>query len=334
VIRPHLPINLPADMRPILLVVVDTEETFAWNEPFDRGATSVAAMGSIGRGQEIFDSFGVRPVYVVDYPIANQEEGYSQLRQFVADGQAVVGAHLHPWVSPPFDEQLNAYNSYPGNLPHELEEEKLRVLTERITASFGVKPQIYKAGRYGVGPNTTAILASLGYEVDLSTAPPFNYTGDGGPDFTKANNSPFWFGDRGDLLELPCTGSFVGSLSEHGDSLYPFIHKPLLQKMRMPGILSRLGMLERIRLTPEGYDLADLKRLTSHLLSCGTKIFTLSFHSPSLSPGAIDYVQDEAGLQKFLATISGYLEYFINTIGGESLTPIEIKKRLTQECCK
>ncbi|MBF0446452.1 MAG: polysaccharide deacetylase family protein [Magnetococcales bacterium] len=333
-ILPYAPIPLRADMRPILLVVVDTEETFAWDEPFDRGSTSVAAMDSIGKGQQIFADFAVRPVYVVDYPIANQEEGFSQLRQFVGQGQAVVGAHLHPWVSPPFKEHLNTYNSYPGNLPHKLEEEKLLLLTQRITASFGVRPQIYKAGRYGVGPNTTAILASLGYEVDLSIAPPFNYKRDGGPDFTTANNQPFWFGDGGDLLEIPCTGAFVGSLHKHGDRLYPFINKPFLQQMRLPGIISRLGMLERIRLTPEGYDLEDLIRLTNHLLASGTKIFTFSFHSPSLSPGAIEYVQDEAELQRFLATIRGYLDFFMNALGGESLTPLEIKLFLTQECCK
>ncbi|MBF0193509.1 MAG: polysaccharide deacetylase family protein [Magnetococcales bacterium] len=327
-IHPYASITLPADMRPILLVVVDTEETFAWDKPFDRGETSVAAMGSIYKGQKIFTDFGISPVYVVDYPIADQEEGFLQLREFVAAGQAVVGAHLHPWVSPPFNEKVNPYNSYPGNLTVEQEEEKLRVLTKRITAAFGVSPQIYKAGRYGVGPNTAAILAKLGYKVDLSIAPPFNYKADGGPDFTKASNQPFWFGDDGELLEIPCSGSFVGSLSKYGNRLHPFINSPFLQQLRLPGIMSRLGLLERIRLTPEGYDLADLKRLTDHLLTNGTKIFTLSFHSPSLSPGAIDYVQDDAALQRFLATISGYLEYFLHTIGGESLTPLDIKQRL------
>ncbi|MBF0381860.1 MAG: polysaccharide deacetylase family protein [Magnetococcales bacterium] len=327
-IPPSNPITLPADMRPILLVVVDTEETFAWNRPFSREATSVAAMGNIAKGQKLFAEFNVRPVYVVDYPIADQEEGYAQLAQFIADDQGVIGAHLHPWVSPPFSEQLNSRNSYPGNLSHEQEEQKLQLLTQRIEKSFGIKPKIYKAGRYGIGPNTASILAKLGYEVDLSTAPPFDYRGDGGPDFTTATNQPYWFGEGKKMLEIPCTGSYVGLLNKYGGNLHPLIHKPLLQQLRIPGIFSRLGLLERIRLTPEGYDLEDLKRLTNHLIASGTKIFTLSFHSPSLAPGAIDYVQDEAGLQRFLATIAGYLDFFMNTIGGEASTPLEIKQRL------
>ncbi|MBF0358384.1 MAG: WalW protein [Magnetococcales bacterium] len=327
-IRDHDPVSLPSDMRPILLVVVDTEETFAWSEPFSRESTSVAAMSCIGSGQKIFADYGVRPVYVVDYPVVSQEQGYAELRKFVAEGSAVIGAHLHPWVSPPFSEAVGVYNSYPGNLPYDQEEAKLLALTESINTTFGSRPQVYKAGRYGVGANTTAILAKLGYKVDLSLAPPFDYSSDGGPDFSSVSNQPFWFGNDEDMLEIPCTGSFTGTLSSHGRWLYPVLNHSLLQPLRLSAIASRLGLLERIRLTPEGYSLSDLKRLTNHLLRSGNRIFTMSFHSPSLSPGAIDYVSNSADLQIFLATISGYLEFFFGTLGGESLTPLEIKQRL------
>lgn len=176
---PHVqPVRLPEAARPVLLVVVDTEEEFDWTKPLDRQSTSVSAMDHIERVQSIFDEFQVKPAYVVDYPVATQEQGYRPLRRFLDSGRAEIGAHLQPWVSPPHDETVNSYNSYPGNLPAELEARKLQVLTEAIAERFGRRPTIYKAGRYGFGPNTARALDTLGYEIDLSPTPPYDMRAD------------------------------------------------------------------------------------------------------------------------------------------------------------
>src|SRR3546814_6885075 len=99
------------------------------------------------------------------------------------------GTHLHPWVNPPFQEVVNATNSYPGNLPPELEHAKLAALTEAIAGAFGARPVVYKAGRYGVGPATAGILEALGYRIDVSVVPFTDFSDDGGPDFSAAGRS-------------------------------------------------------------------------------------------------------------------------------------------------
>ena len=155
-------IEVSPDCRPILTVVIHTEEEFDWDKPHDRNATGVAHMRHIHRAQAVFDEFGIVPNYVVDYPIATKREAFEPLKAFADSGRALIGAHLHPWVSPPFDEEVNARNSFPGNLPRALEYEKLRVLTEQITTTFGTRPLTYLAGRYGFGPNTGEILEDAG----------------------------------------------------------------------------------------------------------------------------------------------------------------------------
>src|SRR5690606_9158651 len=107
------------------------------------------------------------------------------LRAWAAEGRAIVGAHLHPWVSPPHDEDVNARNSYPGNLPAALERAKLERLRDEIEARIGQRPVVYKAGRYGFGPHTADALAALGFEIDLSGCPAFDHSADGGPDYAK-----------------------------------------------------------------------------------------------------------------------------------------------------
>src|SRR3546814_5249321 len=97
------------------------------------------------------------------------------LRRFQDDGECTIGTHLHPWVNPPFEEAVTGPNSFAGNLPPALERAKLGVLTDTIEAAFGRRPTVYRAGRYGVGPNTAAILRDLGYRVDVSVRALFDY---------------------------------------------------------------------------------------------------------------------------------------------------------------
>ena len=318
-------IRLPADTRPVLCVVIHTEEEFDWGKPHDRGATTVEHMRHIGRAQAVFDEFGIVPNYVIDYPIASQPLAIAPLKEFADSGRALIGAHLHPWVSPPHDEAVNAFNSYPGNLPRELEAEKLRRLTEQIQLSFGVPPRTYLAGRYGFGPNTGETLEDLGYEVDISPAVPIDFSADGGPDYSGFTSHPFWFGKRRRLLALPGSGGYVGALRSGGTPLYRRLTSPAMRRAKVAGVVARLRLLERIRLSPEDYKESEMQRLTSTLLDDGARVFVFSFHSPSVMPGGTPYVRSAADLECFLAKCRRYFEFFIGRLQGRSMTPLQLK---------
>jgi hypothetical protein len=323
-------IPLPADARPILSVVIHTEEEFDWDREHAREEVGVEHMRHINRAQEIFDAFGIVPNYVVDYPIASQPLGYETLRRYQDDGRALIGAHLHPWVSPPLTEDLTRANTYPGNLPRELEYEKLRILTETITTNFGKRPLTYLAGRYGNGRNSAAILEELGYEVDISVAPPIDYSGDGGPDYSGCTAQPFWFGSQRRLLGLPGAGCYAGWLKGAGTPFYQLITHSKLRWARLPGITSRLRAFERIRLSPEDYTLAEMQRMTRSMLDEGQRIFVFSFHSPSVQPGCTPYVREEAALRRFLDKTRRYFDWFFRDLNGQTLTPLEIKDHLAR----
>jgi hypothetical protein len=287
-------------------------------------------MRHIGRAQALFDEFGIVPNYVVDYPIASQPLAVEALRPFADAGRALIGAHLHPWVSPPHVEEVNAYNSYPGNLPRELEEAKLRVLTDQIERAFGRRPLTYLAGRYGFGPNTAQILEDLGYEVDISPAVPIDFSTDGGPDYSAFSSDPFWFGTRRRLLGLPGTGGYVGALRAGGTPLYRRLTTPAMRRAKVAGAVARLQLLERIRLSPEDYSDDEMQRLTTTLLDDGVRVFVFSFHSPSVMPGGTPYVQSEADLERFLAKCRRYLAFFFHRANGVAMTPLQIRQWLGQ----
>ena len=308
----------------MLLVVIDTEEEFDWSRPHCRSSTAVTSIGAQWRAQEVFARHGIVPTYVIDYPVAADEAAVGHLGTFFAEGRCHIGAHLHPWVNPPHEESVNPVNSYPGNLPAALERKKLAVLTETIEQGFGARPRVYKAGRYGVGPSTTAIMEELGYDIDMSVVPYTGFTADGGPDFSAADFHPFWFGSQGRLLEIPLSCGFYGIFRSFGQALYPYSISPMGMGLKLPGIFARLGLLERIRLTPEGINLAENKRLAKSLWQQGCRVFTYAYHSPSLVPGMTPYVTSEQDLQVFLDSMDGFFEFFGGELGGRPSDPAEV----------
>ena len=315
------PARLADGAKPRLLVVIDTEEEFDWDRPLSRSNTATRSIAAQVRAQEIFAKHAVTPTYVIDFPVATDSAAAGLLREFAEDGRCVIGSHLHPWVNPPHDEAVTPVNSYPGNLERSLEKAKLEVLTESIAERFGAAPTIYKAGRYGVGPRTAGILEELGYRIDLSVVPYTSFTADGGPDFRGFDFPPFWFGEADRLLEIPVTCGFCGALRSMGRGFFPWLSAPLGMSLHLPGVASRLGLLERIRLSPEGAGFQDLRRLADSLLEQGCQVFSLTYHSPSLAPGHTPYVRDEHELEAFLETIERFLDYFIGAKGGEPTTP-------------
>lgn len=318
-VRRRTAIDLPPATRPHLFVVVDTEEEFDWSTPPRRTSTGVTAMRHVERGQRIFDTFGIRPTYVIDYPIASHPDGYLPLVDIHRSNRCSIGAHTHPWVNPPEDEELSSRNTFMCNLPVPLQRAKLERLCGQIAARFGIGPTVYKAGRYGIGTSTIPLLEELGFEVDASVCPRFDYSREGGPTFAEFDARPFFVSDR--LLEIPCTVDYVG----HAGALRPWLHRVAsrdsLAAFRGVGILARLGLTNRVMLSPEGNTLDEMRALTDSLLARGVRAFTLSFHSPSLDVGHTPYVRSQAALDRFLNSIERFCEFFIGERNGVASTP-------------
>jgi hypothetical protein len=331
--RPRKAAPLPAGHPPVLLVTVDAEEEFDWSAPFDRRHTAVTHFRALSRAQDLFDRFGIRPTYVVDYPVASQVASAGPLREIARTGRCTIGAHLHPWVCPPHDEDVSHRNSFPGNLPRELEAAKLQNTVRAIEAAFGAPPRCYQAGRYGIGPHTSALLEELGFEVDFSVCPPFDYSAEGGPDFSGFGCETYWFGQKRRLLGIPLTGAYVGWVRGGAHALYLAATSSPGRTLHAPGLLARTRALDRLRLSPEGFTPRHHRRLTEHLLALGVRTFVWSFHTPSLEPGHTPYVTSEAELREFLDRFTAYFEWFVNEIGGVTRTPLELRAELEQPSC-
>jgi len=313
-------------MTPELLVVVDTEEEFDWTKPFSRDSTSTGSIPDQAAAHEIYDRLGIVPTYVVDYPVATDPASVTFLRKLKEAGRAEIGAHLHPWVTPPHVEEMNRRNSYHCNLPPHLERAKIESITNAIDAAFGARPTVFKAGRHGFGANTAAVIAELGYKVDCSQLPHTSLVADEGPDFRGTPAEPYWLDQARGLLEVPVTIGFFGRAAGLGPRAQWLFDNIAANRLRIPGLLARSGLVARSRLTPEGVPADEQCRLIEAMAARGHRTFSLVYHSPSLAPGHTPYVRTESELAAFLAALEQVLTFFRDRIGGRFTTLSQVHR--------
>lgn len=313
--------SFPPEFGQRALLTIDTEEEFDWEGPFSRDGHGLKHVEAIPRFQAFCEQIGAHPVYLVDWPIATDARAVEIIGDALRRGKADIGAQLHPWVNPPFEEEVNARNSYAGSLPVELEAAKLSALCEQIDKAFGTAPLIYRAGRYGLGPNSAEILKANGIAIDTSVRSLFDYRAQSGPDYTHHPVTPYWVDDDRRLLELPVTSVYWGLLRQMGKH----IHRAQRHVPTMFGGFSRLRLLERIALTPEGVTAEEAIRGIDIALDEQLPVLVLSLHSPTLAPGFTPYTrteQDVEALYSWLHEIYAYLD----GRGVESTTVADIIK--------
>jgi hypothetical protein len=285
-------VEWPAAFGTRFAIFVDTEEEFDWSQPLDRARRDTRAIAALPEAHRRFADRGVAITYLIDHPVAVDARSVAILKQCLADGRSAVGAQLHPWVNPPHEEIVNGFNSFLGNLPRGLQVAKLATLTLEIERAFGVRPRAFRAGRYGIGPHTAAMLAAHGYRIDTSMRAGYDYSQEGGPDFSAIPNHAFRLGS---VIELPFTTVHRGRLRGGGVRL----HRRLGRIPHGRGVASRLGLYSRVSLTSEGMPLGEAMEAVRIAVGEGLRLLNFAFHSPSLQPGNTPYVRDAADLRAF-----------------------------------
>lgn len=289
-----------------VLLTVDTEEEFDWEAPFSREGHSLEHVSALPGFIALCEEIGAHPVFLIDWPIVENDAAMECLADAARRGVADIGIQLHPWVNPPFDEEVTARNSFAGNLPPELAIAKFNALRDRIEEVSGIVPLIHRAGRYGLGDHSAQMLKAGGVAIDTSVRSLFDYSDQHGPDYTNHPLHPYWVDEDRQLLELPVTTVYWGVLRQLGKH----IHRAQRHLPTFFAGFSRTRLLERIALTPEGVTLEEAIRGIDIALDDGLPVLVLSFHSPSLAPGHTPYARTEAdveALHHWLREVYAYL---------------------------
>ena len=311
------------------VITIDTEADNQWTPV--RGHLPVENLGVLPRFQALAERYGFPPTYLCTYEVAVADAFDRILRPLHAHGRAEVGAHLHPWSTPPVTAQdlTERGAAYPSELSAEVFTQKIECLTTCIADRLGAPPTSYRAGRWGFSAAHIADLVRLGYVADCSVTPLVRWNDRGavgsGPDFRHAPAHPYFL-DANDatregtttLVEVPMTIVYTNAVVRAW---------PVLDQMRLRYRKTRVA-----RLVDGAFDVSPqwlrpyprmtferLRRVVDTARAAGLPVVELMFHSSELLPGGSPYNTTPADVDRVFDRLDRLFAY-LRSLGVEGAT--------------
>lgn len=311
-----------------LLVGIDTEGDNQWDAAA-RAHQTFENLYALPRLHALFARHGVRPTYVITYPVATDAAAAAVLRDLLAGGDCEIGAHHHAWETPPCTEADIRRHPYAANLPLAQFEQQLTALTDAIVTAVGTRPVSYRSGRFGFGAAHTPVLERLGYLVESSVAPLFYEAHKRGPDFVEAPLTPYFLaydsattpGTSG-VLEVPVSAALNRRWPRALQFAYARAPRPYTTKR----ILRKLGVAHVRWLRPSYSSLDDMKALAADLARRQEPVLNLLFHSSEAIVGGSPYNRTDAELQAFCDRLERFFEFARTRLGAVPVTFAEFRQ--------
>jgi hypothetical protein len=153
--------------------------------------------------EKIFKKHGVKPTYLLSPEVLESKECTNVLKSL---SNVELGSHLHGEFVEPMKKPLGEFEGhYQAMYSSEVEALKLANLTRLFEEKIGCKPTSFRAGRWGISPHTFRILDGLGYLVDSSVTPYFNWRFPNYEVNHKTVPDCPYFPENSRLLEVPVT---------------------------------------------------------------------------------------------------------------------------------
>lgn len=327
--------DISAPASPLLVVVsIDTEED-NW-EP-TRDDIRVTNIRAVPEMQRTFEAFGIRPTYFTSFHVARVPWAAAIMRDIGLSGNAEIGAHLHPWNTPPLRESMQARHTMMKNLPEDLQEEKLVVLTEAIEELLGSKPRSFRAGRFGIGATGAHLLARCGYGVDSSVTPFLDWRRyDDGPDHRRAPLSIYRPSltditkpaPAGPIVEVPLSIGYTRGPFAQWSQRHDWLVASRIGRFSLGSLAYRTHFVRKVQLSFETDSVRDMLSLTRQLVREGARCLHLNWHSPSMVEGLSPFAKHLADRHRFRANLDRYFDQLSSSMSFSFATVAEAAERL------
>jgi hypothetical protein len=310
-----------------LLAGIDTEGDNQWDAAAraDQRFENIYALPDL---HARFARHGVRPTYVITYPVARDQRSAEVLRMLMAGGDCEVGAHHHAWETPPCTAEDVTRHAYASSLRREQFDAQVASLTEAITANVGVRPVSYRSGRFGFSASHVASLERHGYLIDSSVTPLFSEVHKGGPEFVEAPLRPYFLAydnatrpGTSNVLEVPVSAALNRRVPKALQYAYARAPKPYTTRR----VLRRLGLLRMRWLRPSYSSLEDMIGLARDLARGGEPVLNVIFHSSEAIAGGSPYNRTPAELDAFFDRLDRFLTFATKDLGAKPVTFAELR---------
>lgn len=314
---------------PALLVGIDTEGDNQWSAAA-RARQTFENIYALPRLHALFARHGVRPTYVITYPVATDARSADTLGALLAGGDCEIGAHHHAWETPPFAPEDVERHPYASMLPRPQFQAQLASLTAAITSAVGTAPVSYRSGRFGFAADHVAPLERAGYLVESSVAPLFSERHKGGPEFVEAPLRPYFLAyddaaraGGSNLLEVPVSAALDRKLPKRLQYAWARAPKPYTTKR----VLRALRIVRMRWLRPSYSSLEEMLSLACDLVTAGEPVLNLLFHSSEAIVGGSPYNRTQGELDAFCDRLERFLSAATRELRATPLTFAEFRTR-------
>lgn len=312
--------------RPKFLITIDVEEDNAWARRADVRTENAKAMP---RFQELCDTFGLKPTYLTNYPMAKSPAFREFGRDVLRRGRGEIGMHLHAWNTPP-EHRLT--DNDPANHPYLIEypEPVIRAMvgtmTDVLTEAFGERPVSHRAGRWAFNATYARVLLEYGYKIDCSVTPHVSWRGHmgdpggrGGSDYTEFPKKAYFVdleeisrpGPSG-LLEVPMT--IMRSRNRLANMLRTRFAPGSLPRRAVEKLSPELNWFR-----PNGTNLKQLRAVLARAVKEDRGYVELMLHSSELMPGGSPKSRTNDDMDRLYSELRELYSLAVDSFEGATL---------------
>lgn len=292
-------------MNKSFVITVDTESDNQWD--VKKSQETQNAM-FIPRFQELCEKYLFKPVYLVDYSMANDEFLVDYLNERCKQGMCEIGMHLHAWDTPPFYDLDTKKDTRPYLIEYSYEfmEKKIQMLDSILRSKFDCDIISHRAGRWAMNEDYFTLLQKYGYKIDCSYTPGIDWSKviggtRGGTDYSKAMCTP-WIHSSTGILEVPVTVRKIRYMNR-------FSIREIAK-----GIIGR-----KVWLRPALYSNDEMKKVIS---LNKTNISEFMMHSSELMPGGSPYFETKEDIEKLYERLDEFFAFASISHKGKTLSEL------------
>lgn len=253
----------------------------------------------------IFKKYGIKPTFLLSPEVLKDTESVQLLKSLE---NVELGTHLHvEFIEPNANFDANSTKNIQAELPLEIEEQKLKNLTNLFQEKIGYFPKSFRSGRYGSSKHTTKILADLGYLVDSSIVP---YTTKFYKNFFidswKFTTSPFFehFEEK-KILQVPLT-----LINPDYENLPKILKKEARKnKGKVKSLLKKMGRNFNARqLRPYRESAEKMINIAEYVINNHFKresfvLLNIMFHSNEILVNGSPYCKNKEDVRRYISSL-------------------------------
>lgn len=305
-----------------LVISIDVEEEGLFSGEYARTPPGVTNVAQLKRLEFIPREFGIPLTLLVTYQVARDPAAREVLYYWRDRYGTEIGAHLHPWNTPPFADLSEPEPVRSEKIPLPILKDKLANLVSAIQEGLGVTPRSFRMGRFDWGPKLLSLLPEMGFQVDSSMVPLTQKVG--GPDYFLAPNDPFRLpvpgAAGGTLLEVPLTmipvcpasarlvyrlsATFPGSRGERVRGWFPYVLAAGIHPVWFP--LPSMRLAVKLHRRRRG------------------RALNMFLHSSELAVGGTPQLPTEAAVERLVQNIRTFLNWLKATGPVQGVTLSEL----------